>query len=271
MYNELTKLEILSNDCDILLELVLSFVNKGNKIDPDDHFAFMAFCFLSKQIEHMRSMRILLNSEQYSDTMIIARIMVEGLAILTYALNNSDQNIELKWRSFPVILDYRLLLDMKKNGLEVSNEEENDIFEELNKLGDLFLKHKNKSFTKYELLLSDPYTSTWSINNQGKQIKKSQFSKNLSEDLLEIYTELSGWVHWDVKKMAHTIKWDNSYSLKMNANYIDDTKFSLGAGFLSLYGIIEMINYHLKLDLNGVLNEVKSKFESDLKIIKNLT
>jgi hypothetical protein len=269
MNNELQRLEIVSNDCDILLELVHRFIDEKNKIDPNDHFAFMSFCFLPKQIEHMRSMRILLDSGQYSDTVIIARIMVEGLAMLAFALNNSDENIALKWRSFPVILNYRLFLDKKKNGLEVSKKDENEIFEELNKFGNLFLKDKNISITKSNLFVPDPFSKNWTVDNHGKEIRKTQFVKNLQGKLIEIYLELSGWVHWDVKKMAQMINWDNSSILKIdaNTNYVDDAKFALGAGFLSLYGIIEMINNHLKLELTNELNKVRLKFESDLSSI----
>jgi hypothetical protein len=41
-----------------------------------DHLAFMALCFLSKQIDHTKSVLVLIPSR---DVILIARSMIEGL------------------------------------------------------------------------------------------------------------------------------------------------------------------------------------------------
>ncbi len=269
MEDELIYLEILSKDCDNLLELVNKFIEEKMEFNSDDHFAFMGLCFLAKQIEHLRSMRILLNSEQFSDTMIIARIMVEGLAILGFALNNPDEKIPLKWRRFSVILDYRLLLEKIKNGETIVKKDIDEIFDDLLNFGNLFFKNKNKVFLESELLSHDPFSKSWSIKNNGNVIMKSDFLKNIGGELLSLYKELSGWVHWDTKEIGQKIELNNN-RLKITANDPHDAKLSLGAGFLSLYGVVEMLNRHFNFRFDDKLNEIKSRFESDVNIIHEL-
>src|SRR5688572_11319416 len=53
-----------------------------------DHLAFMALCFLSKQIDHTQSVLALIPSR---DVILIARSMIEGLCQLLWAAQEPDR------------------------------------------------------------------------------------------------------------------------------------------------------------------------------------
>src|SRR3989304_3640237 len=75
----------------------------------EDHFAFMLLCFLSKQKEHLESVITLVNAQLYSDAMIIARNMIEGLGNIYWVSMDMNKRA-LRWRKYCVVTDYRIAL-----------------------------------------------------------------------------------------------------------------------------------------------------------------
>src|SRR3989339_687799 len=53
--------------------------------DEADHLAFMSLSFVSKQIDHLKTIRILVDMGQHKDAELIARSMIEGLFLLLWA------------------------------------------------------------------------------------------------------------------------------------------------------------------------------------------
>jgi len=63
-----------------------------------DDMSAMAFCFVNKQMEHIKSVCLLADHQQYRDAWAITRIMLEGLAFLRWA--NLDHVRAEDWKSF---------------------------------------------------------------------------------------------------------------------------------------------------------------------------
>lgn len=68
----------------------------GVKYSDEDHLSFMALCFLGKQVDHARSVILLIPSR---DAVLVARSMIEGLVQLLWAESHPDV-LPLKWREF---------------------------------------------------------------------------------------------------------------------------------------------------------------------------
>ena len=90
------------------------------EFDEMDHLGLMSLCFVSKQIEHLRSIRILVESRQYRDAGLIARSMIEGLCTLLWAARE-PQTRPLYWKAYAWVEDYKLMLKKEKAGEEVDH------------------------------------------------------------------------------------------------------------------------------------------------------
>jgi hypothetical protein len=73
----------------------------------DDHMGFMAFCIVNKQLEHLKSICVLIDDNQHRDTQLITRTMIEGLAILYWA--SQEPGRPLHWRVCPWVEEFRRL------------------------------------------------------------------------------------------------------------------------------------------------------------------
>lgn len=77
---------VLDSFAERLLRLVRQMME--GRIDYDDekdHLAFMLLCFVSKQAEHFQSALALVRTGLSRDAALIARSMMEGLSLLTWA------------------------------------------------------------------------------------------------------------------------------------------------------------------------------------------
>ena len=57
-------------------------LQQGCRYSEGDHLAFMTLCFLSKQLDHAKSVRILVRS---TDAILVYRSIIEGLCQLAWA------------------------------------------------------------------------------------------------------------------------------------------------------------------------------------------
>ena len=62
----------------------------------EDHLSLMAWCFLSKQIDHLRSVDKLIPSR---DAILVARTIIEGLCQLLWAAQEPATR-PFQWRAF---------------------------------------------------------------------------------------------------------------------------------------------------------------------------
>jgi hypothetical protein len=100
-----------------------------------DHLAFMALCFLSKQIDHTQSVLALIPSR---DVILIARSMIEGLCQLLWAAQEPDR-LPLQWRAFAWVHDWRVMQAKNATGEAINPEQRAAIENALDLYGDQFL------------------------------------------------------------------------------------------------------------------------------------
>lgn len=229
----------------------------------NDHFSFMVLCFLSKQYEHSQSVLSLIEAKYYSDAMIIARNMLEGLGIINW-VSKDLQKRALQWRNYSAITDYRNALK-KTKGIRENIDKE--VLERLNQIGVDYLceRYKKPKVQKSNLPI-DPYKHFWNFDENGSEVSVYKMLSDADINLYAVYNDMSDWVHWNVNRIGLRIKRDKS-EVGYIDNPIGDACLALSSSFLSLIYLMEVLDEHLELNIDSLLDEISNNYKSDL--IKN--
>lgn len=172
-----------------LLEFAEEIIG-GIKYFEEDHLGFMSLCFLCKQVDHAKSVILLIPSR---DTVLISRSMIEGLVQLLWAENNPEV-LPLKWRSFVHVHDWRVLQEKTRKGEVVEEVQHASIEEALNEFGEQFLKSKEKRIRESGGAMSDdPYHDNWRAGYGIREICENVEGENMYKNL---YGPFSDWHHW---------------------------------------------------------------------------
>src|SRR5688572_6731156 len=81
----------------------------------DDHLGFMLLTYVSKQCEHLQSIRVLVDAGRDRDALLIVRTMVEGHALLFWAAREPER-LPLLWKAFAFVADWRTMRETQANG-----------------------------------------------------------------------------------------------------------------------------------------------------------
>ena len=266
MEDRLIDIEIISNQVDLLLDLSDNIISKKIEYNTDDSFAFMSLCFLTKQIEHCRSIRFLVNAEQFSDTKIIARVTIEGLIILVWCYKNPNYYGSL-WKNYAVISDYKLYKQTPK--AKISPKMEQEILTNLKSMGGAFLKKKARSIKNEHISTQEfPYAYQWLVDENGNEIKISKLFTDIDKQLQKIYRDMSGWIHWDIGSIGQNLVREKNV-VKIAANNTNDGALSLAVGYQSLLGVMEIVNRYLALGFDKKLTALRDDFKSTLEKLQS--
>jgi hypothetical protein len=220
-----------------------------------DHLALMCLCFVSKQEEHLKSVRILAESRQYRDAGLIARSMIEGLCILLWAARKPQER-PFQWKSYAWIEDYRLMLVKEKSGEKVDPAIKSRVIEQLRIYGPNFLKPKYmKKQSNHSSLPIDPYRTKWIDENVY------EICKEVEGDLLyeKIYRETSQWIHWTIKGLSSAIYRDDLTYKYINTS-ADMGATALASGFQALFESARLLDTHLNLGFSDKLENIFTKY-----------
>jgi hypothetical protein len=225
------------------------------KFKEDDHLGFMELTFVSKQLEHIKSVCKLADADQYQDASIIARVMVEGLAILYWA-NAAPKERPLNWRAYIWIDQFR-----RSYGKPDYPEHKAEIELMLKTYCRQYLKPEFKGKPQNEIT-PDNYRINWrwDENQEAKFVKiaiTEIFKETGLKDLYEkFYIPASGWVHWDSISMAEAIHRGADGSVTWGA----ETKYmgavALASGFHALFGSAQLLNEHFSLGFSDRLKKL---------------
>jgi hypothetical protein len=234
-------------------------------ISVEDHFGFMSAFYLSKQIIHLRSIMKLLDADQSSDATLVARVMIDGMISLLWTVRDPERRA-LDWRSFAFVSDYRTLLQKKKDGLPVDPAEEAWILDQLQEKCSRFLTNRaRKASAKGESLPEDPYRNKWTIDENGKSVQiETMFQDLEGEELYDLYSHMSDWVHWNPRGIGTKIKWGTT-EISFEPNPPTDTAIALTSSFQSLHQIIEVVNEHFELGFERDIQRMKEEFLREFK------
>src|SRR3954467_1280709 len=110
--HSLAVLPRLNELADLLETITHDVYEKRIAFTPDNGADVMALSFVTKQHEHLRSVRTLITAGLHRDALLIAGTMIEGLGRLLWAFNEVPERTDL-WFWFGAILDWRQTLKNK--------------------------------------------------------------------------------------------------------------------------------------------------------------
>lgn len=247
--------QVLDSFAERLLQLVRQTMDSQLHHDENDHLAFMALCFVSKQAEHLQSARALVHAGSGRDAALIARSMIEGLSLLLWAAQDPSTRA-LDWRRYGWIEDWRLMREKDQSRETVVESARAAILDALKQFGHRFLTRKAVQAQKQgRPLPADPYREAW----HGRSVR-SIFEQVHGERLHgHVYNETSRWIHWSPRGLAAAIRREGDH-----IRYVPPTSewaaTALAAGFQALIESAILMDSHLKLGFAQRLTNLRSEY-----------
>jgi len=224
----------------------------------EDHFGFMALCFIGKQVDHTKSILML---DESPDVALIARSMIEGLCQLLWTARDPCAR-GLQWRAYSYIQDWRVMREKIVAGEQVDKETHARIEKEVRLYGDQFLRSEaRKKRAKGEPLPKDPYRKGWT----GHQVR--QICEEVKGELLylHLYRPFSDYHHWSPSGLGITIE-RRQNKVVYSSRLPQCTAAALTTAFHCLLQTVEVVDRHLGLGVTGRVVELRDAFIARYKV-----
>lgn len=242
-----------------LSDLVKDMI-KQTKFKEDDHLGFMECTVVCKQLEHLKSISLLVDANQNRDAWGISRIMLEGVALLIRVAAKPE--LASKWRvcfwvdqlkqlenafKLPNYPEYKADIPRYKEELQLN----------LEKYGRPFLKLESKDKSQEEITPND-YLTDWKRGEDEKG--KPQIRKIFSDGGLEryyeaFYSDASGWIHWDpINTQEAVLREHDGFTYENDSRPLGGA--ALAASSFALWGSAYLLNDHFKLGFSDRLMEL---------------
>lgn len=214
----------------------------------------MALCFVSRQAEYLKSICVLIDAHQHNSAGIIARSMIEGLALLLFASDN--QTLPERWRAFAAIENLALLKKKEASGDYIPSESRSAIEEQVKLFGERFYRRKAGELQKKgKALPANPFHPNW----YGGIRISDVFTKARGGKLYDwIYWETSRLAHWTIGGLTKDIGGDsNTFEYTHQSETVAAT--SLAVGFQALQESLALLDRRLNLGFAGKIDELRQK------------
>jgi hypothetical protein len=234
-----------------LLDLTINML-ESVPYSEDDNFGFMALCFASKQVDHMRSILALNESR---DVWLIARSMLEGRNQLLWAARDPDVHAQ-RWRAFALVHDWREMRTKIEAGETVDPTLQHEIEEGLLQYGDQFLTQPARNArSRGTAMPPNPYYDNWT----GRTVR--QIFEDVGGGILyqQLYKSFSNWHHWSPGGLGTAISRDGQH-VSFLISSPAETATALAAGFQCLLETAEITDRHLRLGLELVIAQIRDGY-----------
>ena len=249
----------LRNHCQSLYELIERTLADTIQCKEDDDLGFMAITFNAKQAEHLGSLATLIAHQQFFDAGLIARTMVEGVALLAWA-SKAPAERPAKWRAYSVVFDLQWMTEQQETGGDIPEDYESLLLDQLAVLGKQFLK-KGKG----DQDTGDPqaYKSRWHLDETGKTVSVTDILNDLdSPALVDVYADLSCWIHWNARGLGAALTRKDG-RIRIDFASPEYGNLAMVAGFLSALVSVQVLDDHLNLGVAEELVQLKDAFLDD--------
>jgi hypothetical protein len=225
---------------------------------PDaDHLGMMSITFSAKQAEHMLSVQTLVDARRFADASVIARVMLEGLALLIWS-NRAPDERPRAWRAYSLVFDLQTLRSKQATGMMLDADVEQDLLDRLTHEASQFLRQGGDP--------TDPasYKARWHLDDEGKGLRITDILKDLNDPkLVDLYGELSNWIHWNAKGIGSGLKRDGDLvRIDWSAQYRG--ALALAVGFQSLFQSLEVLDSRLHLGYAEKLDDLRRRYVAAL-------
>ena len=239
-----------------LSDLAHEMINQV-KFKESDHLGFMEGTFVCKQLEHLKSISVLVGANQNRDAWVLSRIMLEGLAILDWVALKPE--LAFNWKAYGWVEQF-------KRSYSQSNYPENRAETELmlNTCCRQYLKPGSKDKPQEKITPND-YLKNWKMDTNGsgkfieKRIKEIFNETGLGQYYEAFYTTASGWLHWDSLSIAEAIQRGADGRIMYGTESKHMGGAALTSGFIALLGSAGLLNDHLNLGFSDHLRNMALK------------
>lgn len=248
----------LSSIADDLENLTREVFEKSIEFESDVGADVMALSFVTKQREHLRSVRKLIDIKAHRDALLIARTMLEGLGRLLWAFRKRPERTNL-WLWYGAILDWRQMMKNEDDGIAVDQQEKAELKLHVEDHGADYFRSKvvdaiqtaEKGGLEYRLP-EDPWRNDWTVANVESmfvEVRGQRWYDN-------IYRYSSEWVHWGPRAILRA----QDYAEWGVSGFTEDdwqaAAMALQTGCQSLLQSLEVLNLHFSLGIDIRLDQL---------------
>jgi hypothetical protein len=232
----------------------------------------MALSFATKQLEHLRSVRVLIAADLHRDAQLIARTMLEAQGTLRWAFNRAPERTEL-WFWYGAILDWRQMAKDKTLGWEIDPTDEAILKPYVDQHGPNYykpnvrkgLQNAQKTGATYDLP-DDPWHPTdWTeLNVRAMFEELGNDDKRLYNSF---YRRTSEWGHSGPRAILIAADREQTDAAEWGTDQFtdDDVRsgcWALGVACESLLRSLDVLNAHFSLGYDDRLKSIDDKLQA---------
>lgn len=242
MTNRLATSEDLCNlrgDVERLQTTIKPLLESVKRDAINEDMGLMSFCFLNKKMEHIKSVCILVDSQQYRDAWLISRTMFEGVAFLYWA--KEDPSRAYNWRSYILVEEFKRLYGKPEY---LARREEFEY--KLQTYCKQFLRKKSINKSQSQITPNDYYNS-WYLDKNNEPIsitniiRSTEIMPNVKLEPLFLlsYSLPSGWIHWSPQFIGDALRFEyDCLDYCNNSMYLGQLAYMDGFNWLLLSAMV---------------------------------
>lgn len=254
-------LPILDRFADEVVKLAEEVLDAVRCNAASDDFGFMACCFLAEQVSYLRAIRELTSRGLGRPAGLIARTMLEGLALLHWA--KADPKRSLRWREYVVVADYRTMLRRKETAKEVDPKQEAKVRAAAQQFGSQLLTPKaKKAQAACQPLPQDPYVRSWHHPYSAADIFGQVEGATALYD--HIYRAESEKAHWSIAALGQNLRHTPGGMVYAGDSSAQDSARVLAVGFQSLIETLTHVDGHFELRRSKDISSLRGRYVASL-------
>jgi Family of unknown function (DUF5677) len=247
--------------------LALARAAFGPRIPFDRHNAadLMVLGFTTKQCEHLRSVRLLMDASAHRDALLIARTMAEGLGMLLWATNNQPMQTD-RWRDFGWILDWRRVARFERCGITLVDPADKALLKaKVDRCGpDFYRPSVRKEITAAACcgttynVPDDPWGTDWtdmSVEAMFREIRGTPMYE-------AVYRQSSEWVHWNPRAVVGAMQPTEWGIAGFTEEDWRDAHVAMQAACRSVLQSLEVLNLRFSLGLDERLTDLGTEMHT---------
>jgi len=230
----------------------------------EDHLGFMLAVFALVQLDHLRSVVLLVEARLFGQATIIARCMLEGFGYTYWAKDHPSR--AKNWRAYSLVHDLKLLRRLQKVGKPVDADREPELLGHLESDAQQFLKKKPRADARaggIASVVSDPanYHSVWHVDDEGDPVPVGEIiGSGLDEALKNHYFALSAHAHWRADGLGRYIS-HTSFGSEINTHAEPgDGAGALAMAFQACVQTFALLVVHFSISPDVSLQDLKQEY-----------
>lgn len=256
----------LSKIADGLEALTREVFGKRIEYEPKVGADVMALSFVTKQYEHLRSVRTLIDVKAHRDALLLARTMIEGLGRLLWAFNKRPKRTDL-WLWYGAILDWRQTTKNEEDGITVDLQMKAELKLYVDEHGSDYYRAKvieaiqaaENGEHKFDLP-RDPWRNDWTV------AKVESMFVEVGGQLLydKVYRYSSEWLHWGPRAILRAQDHTEWGVAGFTEEDWQAAALALQTGCQSLLQSLEVLDMQFSLGIDRRLGELDQMMSTAL-------